>query len=1008
MHGVVSIIAKQLEFSFSESYCVIEMAEVGASAPSVPGQVACVDLTGSPRKPAKNKPNAIVSQKLPAHFLKDKFCLRTNGYIEIFHPDLRGILPIKGVDEWGSLCEVDLDGNSVLTDEKLMISLVGFNVANVIPRTNTFHVNWRDEAKKLVRDMLCEVFDNEDDHNAIANCLENHPTWAIFAGRQKRQRKTRKGRKQEKGIFSCANNVSCLAAVVYYGPENNYSHILWLGTTVDPPPIESKHSSWRSIGLASFLVAVLVKQQLCHAHDGVQVQSTVTVQASAAQKKAVSFYKKLGFIDITAASGSVPSMLPRSFVTEAESNSHLWMESTDDNHMLCLRLRDGQIRFWEDNTVDLTDDDNEKGGSLKKKSESGKMYVRFPFKCTSTKKLEACCERLHVLNSFCPGRLPLTDRGFDPQTNFATPSGCINQEMRMTLTSDCWLRTDGTAFLYAWLTRSKECCGHFLVVPSQVTSVCGRAQLLHIRLKELGKAPEDYSSEEEGLLHSYMYLMEQMEVYFQQSLDMFEKKFILYENNISNEHWQTLVSVHAGDIAYPHLSNPKDRDISGYVVIDSMGATSGMPHLYGKEKGDEKERHDPYSVASGFKFFLNLAYNYHMARDKAQAPAFNFGYDDEPYGPLHHQGTPSFPQLVFDQRVFVAQQNGNDCGFGAIGNAIAFVTAFQDAPFKKSVMTQFSCPGDCSTYRPSCEIQSDYFATIAESDRMVAFWKTLMDFVSTREDTIWSGEDMGDLWKMLRWEFILLIDRLALLNGLTEEDRKHVVRGLKSDVPYSSIPILPCNDDFRKFLQIDDAEEASDDGSNSITASSEASDEDNIPPQEGQKMLVTDGSKSDGKVSPTEGVIKRPPQTEPSRKGSQARELPTRKHADRTVQEEQKEPSKDMKKRKGASCEQATEDHPNKKKRPTGQVATNEHDVVMNKRVGVCCALQLCLSIVTEVYPSENEEGEEANGTNCSVCSGLFHYCCLFHTEGTPFCTKCYKVKVVSCADAHETISDIV
>jgi hypothetical protein len=307
---------------------------------------------------------------------------------------LRGILPIKGVDEWGSLCEVDLDGNSVLTEEKLMISLVGFNVATVIPRTNTFHVNWRDESEKLVRDMLCEVFDNEDDHNAIANCLENHPTWAIFAGRQKRQRKTRKGRKQEKGIFSCANNVSCLAAVVYYGPENNYSHILWLGTTVDPPPIESKHSSWRSIGLASFLVAVLVKQQLCHAHDGVQVQSTVTVQASAAQKKAVSFYKKLGFIDITAAGGSIPSMLPRSFVTEAESNSHLWMESTDDNHMLCLRLRDGQIRFWEDNTVDLTDDANEKGGSLKKKSESGNIPIfdsNEPFALPLNQESLDCC-----------------------------------------------------------------------------------------------------------------------------------------------------------------------------------------------------------------------------------------------------------------------------------------------------------------------------------------------------------------------------------------------------------------------------------------------------------------------------------------------------------------------------------------------------------------------------------------------------------------------------------------
>ncbi|MCK7490859.1 MAG: hypothetical protein MZW92_03005 [Comamonadaceae bacterium] len=235
---------------------------------------------------------------------------------------------------------------------------------------------------------------------------------------------------------------------------------------------------------------------------------------------------------------------------------------------------------------------------------------------------------------------------------------------------------------------------------------------------------------------------------------------------------------------------------------------------------------------------------------------------------------------------------------------------------------------------------------------------------------------------MLRWEFILLIDRLALLSGLTEEDRKHVVSGLESDVPYSSIPDLPCNVEFRKFLQIDAAEEAGDD-STVITASSEASDEDSNTHEEDQKMPATDGSKSErsdeqvkenGKVAPMEGGLKRPPQTEPSRKGTQARELPTRKHADKTVQEEQKDPSKDTKKRKAASREQAREGHANKKKRQPGQVATKEHDVVTSKRVGVCCALELCRSIVTEVYLSENEEGKEANGTNCSVCSGLFHY----------------------------------
>ncbi|MCK7498643.1 MAG: hypothetical protein MZW92_54495 [Comamonadaceae bacterium] len=111
------------------------------------------------------------------------------------------------------------------------------------------------------------MFDNANDQQSIANCLENHPTWAIFAGRQKK-RESQKGR-NKKSIFSWASNVSCLAAMVYYGGENNFSHILWLGTTLDPPPIESKHSSWRSIGLASFLVAVLVKQHLCQATDEV-------------------------------------------------------------------------------------------------------------------------------------------------------------------------------------------------------------------------------------------------------------------------------------------------------------------------------------------------------------------------------------------------------------------------------------------------------------------------------------------------------------------------------------------------------------------------------------------------------------------------------------------------------------------------------------------------------------------------------------------------------------------
>jgi hypothetical protein len=64
---------------------------------------------------------------------------------------------------------------------------------------------------------------------------------------------------------------------------------------------------------------------------------------------------------------------------------------------------------------------------------------------------------------------------------------------------------------------------------------------------------------------------------------------------------------------------------------------------------------------------------------------------------------------------------------------------------------------------------------------------------------------------------------------------------------------------------------------------------------------------------------------------------------------------------------------------------------------GLCCALELCRSIETkQVYLSGNEEGQDANGTNCIVCKALFHYVCLFEHEGNLFCMNCYKNKPVS------------
>ena len=210
--------------------------------------------------------------------------------------------------------------------------------------------------------------------------------------------------------------------------------------------------------------------------------------------------------------------------------------------------------------------------------------------------------------------------------------------------------------------------------------------------------------------------MGRLEGYFKKTLDMFERKFILYECNKNDTHWQTLVSVNAGDIAYPHLSNAEDPNMSGYLMIDSLGAYAGRPDLDGKAKdGDMMESTDPYPAESGFKFFLNLAYNYHTARAKAQVEEFDFRYHEEPFGPWDAQGTKTFPQLVFAQCGILRQENNNDCGLAAIGNAFAFVNSFKDVPFQKCDMVPYQAS-------PTRNSQDNYFATIPESHRK-SYWR---------------------------------------------------------------------------------------------------------------------------------------------------------------------------------------------------------------------------------------------------------------------------------------------
>ena len=86
-----------------------KVAEVAASGSSTPRQKVVVDLTHSPKKRSKPQSlEAALSGPPPSSYVS-KLCLESSGYSEIYHPDLQRILPIVGVDEWGSFVEVDAE-----------------------------------------------------------------------------------------------------------------------------------------------------------------------------------------------------------------------------------------------------------------------------------------------------------------------------------------------------------------------------------------------------------------------------------------------------------------------------------------------------------------------------------------------------------------------------------------------------------------------------------------------------------------------------------------------------------------------------------------------------------------------------------------------------------------------------------------------------------------------------------------------------------------------------------
>jgi hypothetical protein len=152
------------------------------------------------------------------------------------------------------------------------------------------------------RDMVLSCFETKEDHKCIKVAMDNYPSIVIFmcpVVDPKQEMKRQRGNNKDQGCKSILDvkeplSLHCLAAVNYY-QMGQKTVVLWLSTTLEEPPIESVHVTWRGKGLATYLLCMLVKQHTAFS-NGNLAGSVISLQSSQNRNdSARSFYLSLGF-----------------------------------------------------------------------------------------------------------------------------------------------------------------------------------------------------------------------------------------------------------------------------------------------------------------------------------------------------------------------------------------------------------------------------------------------------------------------------------------------------------------------------------------------------------------------------------------------------------------------------------------------------------------------------------------------------------------------------------------
>jgi len=416
-------------------------------------ETLCAHLTGS----VGNRPATEFYQE----FTLDKGLV----FAEFFFKEMMQIYHYPGMEEWPEVLSMDKSGTP---GPPMYMSLVCFQR----PKTKESKQAQQpqcplEQRAQLAHDMACEMlcscFNSKEDHKSVKVAMANYPTIAIFLSQHDPRKKKRgkfPGQAVRKSIFDVKDHTSlhCLAAVNYTRPlQGNDTVVLWLATTLKAPPIESTHVTWWNLGLASYLLCMLVKQHTVNDWDW--KYCALYLQASRQRDNpARRFYLKMGF-QCHDHKDNGYEKLPYQFRLQVHNHPRIWIDEKKEAMSLCV-LRKGQLslpqRIEEIGKSRGTPELIVSPGSCSSPSWKNYFYARFPWPCNSMKKLEGHFDSRPFLEGLSWDPLPLTDRPLPIYWSMSSVSGQIDGERRTKMNATSWLKTDEIQFLFGLLLRNQH------------------------------------------------------------------------------------------------------------------------------------------------------------------------------------------------------------------------------------------------------------------------------------------------------------------------------------------------------------------------------------------------------------------------------------------------------------------------------------------------------------------------------------------------------------------------